>query len=96
MFLIRLHSSDDDTHPLPRAMATLIYRYMNNLRAVHLLETKLESTVRYLGIAVDDALQIAEHTEDRPTIGRGSCGPVVEPIRVGSPCARRAQRSSGR
>jgi len=45
--------------------ATLIYRRTKNLRAVQLLlgHTKLESTVRYLGIEVDDALEIAEQTE---------------------------------
>ena len=43
----------------------LIYRGTKNLRAVQLLlgHTKLESTVRYLGIEVDDALQLAEQTE---------------------------------
>lgn len=50
------------THSLRRTKATLIYRRTRNLRAVQLLlgHTKLESTVRYLGIEVDDALEIAE------------------------------------
>jgi site-specific recombinase XerD len=53
------------THSLRRIKATLIYRRTKNLRAVQLLlgHTKLESTVRYLGIEVDDALEIAEQTE---------------------------------
>ena len=53
------------THSLRRAKPTLIYRRTKNLRAVQLLlgHTKLESTVRYLGIEVDDALEIAEQTE---------------------------------
>jgi len=53
------------THPLRRTKATLIYRRTRNLRAVQLLlgRSKLESTVRYLGIEVDDALEIAEQTE---------------------------------
>ena len=53
------------THSLRRTKATLIYRRTKNLRAVQLLlgHTKLESTVRYLGIDVDDALEIAEQTE---------------------------------
>ena len=53
------------THTLRRTKATLIYRRTKNLRAVQLLlgHTKLESTVRYLGIEVDDALEIAEQTE---------------------------------
>ena len=53
------------THTLRRTRATLIYRRAKNLRAVQLLlgHAKLESTVRYLGIEVDHALEIAEHTE---------------------------------
>jgi integrase len=48
-----------------RTKATLIYRRAKNLRAVQLLlrHSKLESTVRYLGIEVDDALEISEQTE---------------------------------
>ena len=53
------------THTMRRTKPTLIYRRTKNLRAVQLLlgHTKLESTVRYLGIEVDDALQMAEQTE---------------------------------
>ena len=53
------------THSLRRTKAALIYRRTKNLRAVQLLlgHTKLESTVRYLGIDVDDALEMAEQTE---------------------------------
>jgi integrase len=53
------------THTMRRTKATLIYRRTKNLRAVQLLlgHTKLESTVRYRGIEVDDALEIAEQTE---------------------------------
>jgi integrase len=53
------------THSLRRTKPTLIYRRTRNLRAVQLLlgHTKLESTLRYLGIEVDDALEIAEQTE---------------------------------
>lgn len=45
-----------------RTKATLIYRRTSNLRAVQLplRHSKLESTVRYLGIEVDDALEISE------------------------------------
>src|SRR5262249_60412881 len=52
-------------HSLRRTKATLIYRRTGNLRAVQLLlgHTKIESTVRYLGIEVDDALAIAEQVE---------------------------------
>jgi integrase len=53
------------THSLRRTKATLIYRRTGNLRAVQLLlgHTKIESTVRYLGIDVDDALAISEQVE---------------------------------
>jgi integrase len=53
------------THSLRRTKATPIYRRTGNLRAVQLLlgHTKIESTVRYLGIEVDDALAIAEQVE---------------------------------
>lgn len=53
------------TQPLRRTKASLIYRRTKNLRAVQLLlgHTKLESTVRYLGVEVDDALEMVEQTE---------------------------------
>jgi len=53
------------THSMRRTKAALIYRRTKNLRAVQLLlgHTLLESTVRYLGIEVDDALEMAEKTE---------------------------------
>jgi len=53
------------THSLRRTKATLIYRRTCDLRAVQLLlgHTKIESTVRYLGIEVDDALAIAEQVD---------------------------------
>ncbi|MEN0036715.1 MAG: tyrosine-type recombinase/integrase [Cellvibrio sp.] len=63
--LIGLNPDEYGTHSLRRTKATLIYRRTKNLRAIQLLlgHTKLESTVRYLGIEVDDALEIAEQTE---------------------------------
>jgi len=53
------------THSLRRTKATLIYRRTKNLRAVQLLlgHSKVESTVQYLGIELDVALEIAEQTE---------------------------------
>ena len=53
------------THSLRRTKSTVIYRRTGNLRAVQLLlgHTKIESTVRYLGIEVDDALAIAEQVD---------------------------------
>lgn len=53
------------THSLRRTKATLIYRRTGNLRAVQLLlgHSKIESTVRYLGVEVDDAIAIAEQVD---------------------------------
>ncbi|WP_407078781.1 hypothetical protein [Xanthomonas sp. WHRI 10208] len=60
-----LDSGSYGTRTMRRTNALLIYRRTRNLRAVQLLlgHTKLESTVRYLGIEVDDALEIAEQTD---------------------------------
>lgn len=62
---IGLDPSDYGTHSLRRTKATLIYKRTKNIRAIQLLlgHTKLESTVRYLGIEVDDALEMSEQTE---------------------------------
>jgi len=63
--LIGLDSTLFGTHSIRRTKATIIYRKTGNLRAVQLLlgHTKIESTVRYLGIEVDDALDIAEQVD---------------------------------
>jgi site-specific recombinase XerC len=60
LFVVRIPPS-----PIPNFKATLIYPRTKNLRAVQLLlgHTKLESTVRYPGVEVDDALEMAEQTE---------------------------------
>jgi site-specific recombinase XerC len=60
-----LDSAAYGTHSMRRTKATQIYRKTGNLRAVRLLlgHTKLESTVRYLGIEVEDALSISEQAE---------------------------------
>lgn len=62
---IGLDVSAYGTHSMRRTKPALIYKRTKNLRAVQLLlgHTKLESTVRYLGIDVDDALEMAEQTE---------------------------------
>ena len=62
---IGLDASLFGTHSIRRTKATLIYRRTGNLRAVQLLlgHTKLESTVRYLGVEVEDALSIAEQID---------------------------------
>ena len=53
------------THTIRRTKASLIYRRTKNIRAVQLLlgHSKLESTVRYLGIKVEVALELSEQTE---------------------------------
>jgi len=62
---IGLDPSQYGMHSLRRTKATLIYRRTGNLRAVQLLlgHTKVESTVRYLGVEVDDALELAEQID---------------------------------
>lgn len=62
---IGLDDAADGTHSMRRTKPELIYKRTKNLRAVRLQpgHTKLESTVRYLGIDVDDALEMAEQTE---------------------------------
>ncbi|WP_044044360.1 tyrosine-type recombinase/integrase [Caballeronia insecticola] len=62
--LIGLDDSAYGTHTMRRTKASLIYRRTSNLRVVQLLlgHTKIESTVLYLGIEVDDALEMAEQT----------------------------------
>jgi integrase len=56
---------DYGTHSLRRTKASIIYKQTGNLRAVQILlgHTKIESTVRYLGIDIEDALALAEGTE---------------------------------
>ena len=62
---IGLDPAEYGTHSMRRTKASLIYRRTKNLRAVQILlgHTKMESTIRYLGIEVDDALEMAEQTE---------------------------------
>jgi hypothetical protein len=59
---IGLDQSRYGTHSLRRTKGTLIYKRTKNIRAIQLLlgHTKLESTVRYLGMEVDDALEISQ------------------------------------
>ena len=63
--LIGLEPALYGTHSLRRTKVTLIYKRTKNLRAIQLLlgHSSLESTVRYLGVEVDDALEMAEQTE---------------------------------
>ena len=62
---IGLDPAEYGTHSMRRTKASLIYRRTKNLRAVQILlgHRKMESTVRYLGIEVEDALELAEQTE---------------------------------
>jgi integrase len=65
LVVLGLDPSMFGTHSLRRTKASLIYRRTGNIRAVQLLlgHRKLESTVRYLGVEVDDALAIAEQVD---------------------------------
>jgi site-specific recombinase XerC len=62
---IGLRKEDYGTHSLRRTKASIIYKATGNLRAIQNLRghTKIESTVRYLGVDVEDALTLAEGTE---------------------------------
>lgn len=62
---IGLRPEDYGTHSLRRTKASIIYKQTGNLRAVQILlgHTKIESTVRYLGVDIEDALHLAEITE---------------------------------
>lgn len=62
---IGLRHDDYGTHSLRRTKAAIIYKQTGNLRAVQILlgHTKIETTVRYLGVEVEDALALAEGTE---------------------------------
>ena len=62
---IGLRRGDFGSHSLRRTKASIIYKQTGNLRAVQILlgHTKIESTVRYLGVDIEDALALAEATE---------------------------------
>lgn len=62
---IGLRSEDYGTHSLRRTKAAMIYKATGNLRAIQILlgHTKIENTVRYRGVDIEDALELAEHTE---------------------------------
>lgn len=65
MTAIGLRAEDYGTHSLRRTKASLIYKQTGNLRAVQILlgHRKIETTVRYLGVDVEDALMLAEGVE---------------------------------
>ena len=62
---IGLRREDYGTHSLRRTKAAMIYKETGNLRAIQILlgHSKIENTVRYLGVDIEDALELAEHTE---------------------------------
>jgi integrase len=62
---IGLRREDYGTHSLRHTKAAMIYKATGNLRAIQILlgHTKIENTVRYLGVDIEDALELAEHTE---------------------------------
>jgi integrase len=62
---IGLRKTEYGTHSLRRTKAAMIYRATGNIRAIQILlgHTKIENTVRYLGVDVEDALLLAERTE---------------------------------
>ena len=62
---IGLRCVEYGTHSLRRTKAAMIYRATGNIRAIQILlgHTKIENTVRYLGVDVEDALLLAERTE---------------------------------
>lgn len=62
---IGLRKAEYGTHSMRRTKAAMIYRATGNIRAIQILlgHTKIENTVRYLGVDVEDALLLAERTE---------------------------------
>jgi site-specific recombinase XerD len=62
---IGLNKSAYDPHSLRQTKASIIYKQTKNLRAIQTLlgHTKLESTVRYLGVEVDDTLELSEQID---------------------------------
>ncbi|MEQ1951447.1 tyrosine-type recombinase/integrase [Mesorhizobium yinganensis] len=62
---IGLRSEEYGTHSLRRTKALMIYKATGNIRAIQILlgHSKIENTVRYLGVDVEDALLLAERTE---------------------------------
>jgi len=62
---IGLRTEEYGTHSLRRTKASIIYKAMGNLRAIQILlgHSKIENTVRYLGVDIEDALTLAEKTE---------------------------------
>ena len=62
---IGLRPEEYGTHSLRRTKASIIYKATGNIRAIQILlgHSKIENTVRYLGVDIEDALALAEKTE---------------------------------
>ncbi|VVT21819.1 Integrase (fragment) [Sphingomonas sp. EC-HK361] len=65
MAAIGLKRAEYGTHSMRRTKAAMIYKATGNLRAIQILlgHTKIENTVRYLGVDIEDALLLAERTK---------------------------------
>jgi site-specific recombinase XerC len=76
---IGLRPEDYGTHSLRRTKASIIWKATGNLRAIQVLlgHTKIENTVRYLGVDIEDALELAEHTEIWESAALRTAGPNV-------------------
>ena len=85
------YGEDYGTHSLRRTKASIIYKATGNLRAVQLLlgHSKIESTVRYLGVDVEDALTLAERTMCDQYVGFTAIW-----VRAGRPFPTQARRSA--
>jgi Phage integrase family len=94
---IGLRQEDYGPHSLRRTKASIIYRATSNLRAVQILlgHTKIENTVRYLGVDVEDAPALAEGTagglSGTPGAVIASCWPLGPAFTLpeSRPCLRR-------
>ena len=66
----RYDTAEYGTHSLRRTKAAMIYRATGNIRAIQIFvgHTKIENTVGYLGVDVEDALLLAERTEIRSNL----------------------------
>ena len=60
-----MRTEEYGTHSLRRTKASIIYKATGNIRAIQILlgHSKIENTVRYLGVDIEDALTLAEKTE---------------------------------
>ncbi len=76
---IGFRREDYGTHSLRRTKAAMIYKATGNLRAIQILlgHTKIENTVKYLGVDIEDALELAEHNRDLKCAAPRRAGPSL-------------------